>query len=722
MPSAPARAPRLACRALPPETLFLPSVHLLDPGAELDTVADLLVAKGRIADIGTSVKVPAGAEVLEELRGCWVFPGFVDMHAHLRTPGQEYKEDVESAARAAAAGGFVTVVGMANTRPVVDVGPLASWVLGEAAARADVYVGQVGAVSKGLAGETLAELRELADAGVVAFSDDGRPLNNANLLLFALRYLRGTGRPLLLHLEDAALGAGGSMHEGKWSARLGLHGVPSSSESGPLARDLEVILYAAAEAAAVAGVAAGAAAAGASHPAPATSSVPLVHFQHLSAAESARLVRSAKAEGLPVTAEVTPHHLLLTDEAVRSFDPSLKINPPLRSATDREALVAALAEGTIDCIATDHAPHAPHEKEVPFEEAPSGTVGLETAFAAVYGGLVVTGAVPLARVVDALSAAPSRVLGLQPPRLAVGEPARFCAVDVEERWRVRTEDLRGKCRNSAFLGTEVQGRVRLTVVDGARSTTVLGVPAVYRGDRGCVVLENGRVFTGFGFGAEGAVFGEIVFNTGMTGYQEIVTDPSYHGQMVTFTYPMLGNYGVSEHNLESGQVRSRAVVVREVKNTNYNLTCPGAWVDWWRRRSSGCGRGGYPRAHPGHPPARCHDRLRGGRERREREPAAGGDEGFPGTVRSGPGAARHLQRAVPGMGRRAHHGRGPECPRAGGLCRCRSVRWCWGAALPGGGVRFRSQALHPAPSDRGGLCGPGGARHLHARRGGGLSA
>jgi len=470
MPSVAACVPRLACRALPPETLLLPSVHLFDPGSELDTVADLLVAKGRIVDVGTSVKAPAGAEVLEDLRGCWVFPGFVDMHAHLRTPGQEYKEDVASAARAAAAGGFVTVVGMANTRPVVDVGPLASWVLGEAAARADVCVGQVGAVSRGLAGETLAELRELAEAGVVAFSDDGRPLTNANLLLYALRYLRGTGRPVLLHLEDAALAAGGSMHEGKWSARLGLHGIPSSSESGPLARDLEVIRYAAAEAAAVAGVSGARAAAGGGPAAAGAESAPtpLVHFQHLSAAESVRLLRSAKAEGLPVSAEVTPHHLLLTDEAVRSFDSSLKINPPLRSAGDREVLVAALAEGTIDCIATDHAPHAPHEKEVPFEEAPSGTVGLETAFAAVYGGLVVTGAVPLRRVVDAMSAAPCRVLGLQPPRLAVGEPARFCAVDVEERWRVGKEDLRGKCRNSAFLGAEVQGRVRLTVVDGAR--------------------------------------------------------------------------------------------------------------------------------------------------------------------------------------------------------------------------------------------------------------
>lgn len=481
-----AAAARLACRPLPSEVLLLPSVHLFDPMSAVDTVADLLVAEGRIAALGPSLPAPAGAEVLEAARGRWVFPGFVDMHAHLRTPGQEYKEDVASAGRAAAAGGFITVVGMANTRPAVDVGPLASWVLGEAAARADVYLGQVGAVSRGLEGAALAELRELAEAGVVAFSDDGKPLHDANLLLYALRYLRGTGRPLLLHLEEPALSAGAVMHEGKWSARLGLHGIPASAESGPLARDLEVIRCAAAEEAALQAAArgadrpqqaagegqqgseeraAGAVPSGGGERAPGR---PLVHFQHLSAAGSVKLLRAAKAEGLPVSAEVTPHHLLLTDEAVRSFDPSLKINPPLRAEEDREALLAAFADGTIDCLATDHAPHAPHEKEVPFEEAPFGTIGLETAFAAVYGGLVAPGRLPLARMIEGMSAAPCRVLGLEPPALQVGAPARFCVADLDERWRVTTQDLYGKCRNSDFLGAIVQGRVMLTVVDGAR--------------------------------------------------------------------------------------------------------------------------------------------------------------------------------------------------------------------------------------------------------------
>ena len=329
--------------------------------------------------MGPEVARPDGAEVLEAYRGCTVFPGFVDMHVHLRSPGQEYKEDVASGARAAAAGGYVMVVGMANTAPPVDSGPLAAWVLEQAVLGADVLVGQVGAVSRGLRGEELAELRELVDAGVAAFSDDGLPVADSDLLLTALRYLRGTGRPVLLHLEDRSLSVGGSMHEGAWSARLGIRGIPGAAESGPLAQALEVLRHACRE---VEASADDAAVESGSRPTP-------VHFQHLSAADSVRLVGQAKSEGLPVTAEVSPHHLLLTDERVRSFDQNLKMNPPLRSATDRDALVAGLAEGIIDCVATDHAPHAPHEKEVPFEDAPFGTVGLETAFAALHGGLVV---------------------------------------------------------------------------------------------------------------------------------------------------------------------------------------------------------------------------------------------------------------------------------------------------------------------------------------------
>jgi dihydroorotase len=458
-------APRLACRALPPERFLISGVRLFDPERGVDVQGDLLVEDGKIAALGEGVKRPAGVEVLTDLAGCTVFPGFVDPHAHLRTPGFEYKEDLASGALAAAAGGYVAVVALANTDPVVDSGPVASWVLEQAGKDAVVRVGQVGAVSKELKGEELAEMRELADAGVVAFSDDGKPISDADLLLHALRYARGTGRALLLHLENKSLAMDGVMHEGKWSARLGLRGIPAVCESGPLARDLEIVRYVAAE---DKRLAAGRDAAAVSAGPTAQPAGPLVHFQHLSAAESVRLLRLAKEEGLPVTAEAQPLHLVLTDERLGGFDQNLKVNPPIRSEADREALVAALADGTIDCVGTDHAPHAPQEKEVPIEEAAWGSTGLETAFAALHTKLVLTGALPLSRLVEAMSGAPCRVLGLPAPQLTVGAPADFCVADLEETWKVTPATLRGKSRNCALLGETLTGRVRLTVVDGAR--------------------------------------------------------------------------------------------------------------------------------------------------------------------------------------------------------------------------------------------------------------
>ena len=453
-------APKLACRAFPSERFLLPAVHLFDPGEGVDTVADVLIADGVIAAIGDKLPRDPGLEILEDLSGCWVFPGFVDPHAHLRTPGYEYKEDLATGSRAAAAGGYVAVVAMANTDPVVDSGTVASWVLTKAAQDAVVRIGQVGSVSKGLKGEELSEMRELADSGVVAFADDGKPVSDADLLLHALRYARGTGLPLLLHLENKSLSLDGVMHEGKWSARLGFRGIPGASESGPLARDLELVRYAAAEEERLAG-ARGEAAAD-------RGGIPLVHFQHLSSADSVRLVAGAKREGLPITAEATPLHLCFTDERLASFDQNLRVNPPIRSVADRDVLVAGLADGTIDCIGTDHAPHAPQEKEVPMEEALSGSTGLETAFAALHTNLVLTGKVPIGRLVEAMSSAPCRVLGLAAPRLAAGAPADFCVVDRDERWTVTPATLRGKSRNCAFLGETLTGRVRLTVVDGAR--------------------------------------------------------------------------------------------------------------------------------------------------------------------------------------------------------------------------------------------------------------
>jgi dihydroorotase len=433
-------------------------------------MADLLIDDGKIASVGQRVQRPQGVEVLADLAGCWIFPGLVDPHAHLRTPGYEYKEDLATGSMAAAAGGYVTVVGMANTDPAVDSGAIATWILDQAGMQAVVRVGQVGSVSRGLKGEELAEIRELADAGVVAFADDGRPVSDADLLVHALRYVGTTGRPVLLHLENLSLSLDGVMHEGQWSARLGLRGIPSTCESGPLARDLEIVRYISRERERLAAARGGSDAAdpGVGKGGADGSAVPLVHFQHLSSADSVRLMRGAKSEGLPVTAEVTPFHLLLTDERLSGFDQNLKVNPPLRSEADRDALVVALADGIIDCIGSDHAPHAPQEKEVPLEDAAFGSTGLETAFAALYSGLVLAEKLSLARLVEAMSGAPSRILGLSPPRLVEGAPADFCVVDLEERWEVTPATLRGKSRNCAFLGETLTGRVRLTVVEGAR--------------------------------------------------------------------------------------------------------------------------------------------------------------------------------------------------------------------------------------------------------------
>lgn len=457
-------APRLTCRPLPAERLLLTGVHLFDPECGLEEEGDLLVEDGRITALGKGVKKPTGIEVLDGYRGCYVFPGFVDPHCHLRTPGLEYKEDLSSGSSAAAAGGYVTIVAMANTEPVVDAGPLAVWVLDEAMREAVVRVGQVGAISKGLKGEELSEMRELYEAGVSAYSDDGRPVADAGLLLDALRYTRGTGRPLFLHLEDLSLSVDGVMHEGKWSGRLGLRGIPTVAETGPLARDIETIRYAHYEGMRIAA----SQGTGADSDTTAVSTVPLVHFQHLSAVGSVRLVRQAKGEGLPITAEVTPAHLIFTDERLSVLNQNMKINPPLRSAEDREALVAALADGTVDCIGTDHAPHAPQEKEVPMEDAVFGTTGFETAFAALHTGLVLSGEIPLARLIVAMSQAPSRILGVESPRLEVGAPADFCVVDLNETWTVTPSDLKSKSRNCAFLGETLTGRVCMTVVDGAR--------------------------------------------------------------------------------------------------------------------------------------------------------------------------------------------------------------------------------------------------------------
>lgn len=432
-------AAQLAQRPGQPADLLIERAHVLDPRGDLDGPRDVLVRDGAIAEIAApgSLQAPDGVERIDA-SGQHLFPGFCDPHVHLRTPGQEHKEDLGSGTAAAAAGGFVQLIAMPNTAPVVDSSPVLRSLREAAAREAVVPVGFLASITVGLAGAQLSEMAELVEAGALGFTDDGKPVAAAAMLRRALQYQRLVGLPLALHEEDPTLSAGGVMHEGEVSARLGLAGIPSISESTLIARD-----------ASIAGYEDGA-----------------IHIQHLSAAESVAAVAEAQARGVAITAEASPHHLCLTDAAIaESLDTSLKMNPPLRTEADRRAVIDALRDGTIGCIATDHAPHAPHEKEVPWEEAPMGSTGLETAFASVYTELVRPGTLTLPLVVQRLTAG-CELFGLPVPRIAVDERANLALVNLEASWQVGAGGYRSRSSNSCFAGRELHGSVVLTLAGG----------------------------------------------------------------------------------------------------------------------------------------------------------------------------------------------------------------------------------------------------------------
>jgi len=438
--TAPRGAEPLVHRAQPPADVLVRGAHVLDPRAGIDAPLDVLVRGGVIAELGApdTLDAPAGAEVLDG-RGKHLLPGFVDPHVHFRVPGQEHKEDLDSGTRAAAAGGYVAVVAMPNTDPTVDDATVLGSLREAARREARIPVGFMASVTRRLAGEALTEMAELRDGGALGFTDDGKPVHRAAILRRALQYQRLCGGVLALHEEDPSLSGAGVMHEGEVSARLGLAGIPSISESTMIARD-----------AAIAGYEAG-----------------RIHIQHLSAVESVEAVAVAKARGVAITAEVSPHHLTLTCDALRdNLDTRLKMNPPLRSEHDRQALIAALRDGTVDCIATDHAPHAREEKEVPFEEAAMGTTGLETAFAALHTELVLPGVLPLALVVEKLSAG-AALVGLPLPAVAVGRPADLCLIDLAATWEVGEAGYESRAENCCFAGRTLQGRVLATLAAGA---------------------------------------------------------------------------------------------------------------------------------------------------------------------------------------------------------------------------------------------------------------
>jgi dihydroorotase len=425
---------------------LLRGARVVDPAQGRDEPLDVLVRGGVVAEVGVGLDA-AGATVLD-VAGALLAPGLVDLHAHLREPGEEHKETIATGTRAAAAGGYTAVAAMANTSPVSDRAAVVRAVreLAEATGACDVF--PVGAITKGQQGETLAEIGELVEAGVRLFSDDGRCVASARVLRNALTYARAFAEPVVIadHAEDPDLVEGGQMHEGVHSVALGLAGRPAEAEEVIVARDLAIARMTGGR----------------------------LHLCHLSSARAVELVRRAKQEGIRVSAEVTPHHLTFTDEDLRDYDTNLKVNPPLRTAEDREALRDALVDGTIDAVATDHAPHAVEEKEVEFDRAPPGTIGLETALAVVLTELVAPGRIDLLRAIDALSTTPARILGASEHGgpIAPGRPANLVVVDPEASWVVEPPFV-SKARNAAFLGRRLRGRVvhtllrgRPTVLDG----------------------------------------------------------------------------------------------------------------------------------------------------------------------------------------------------------------------------------------------------------------
>jgi dihydroorotase len=418
------------------EDVVITGARILDPVEGIDAVLDVRIDAGVIAQIGEGLETNEHRVV--EASGRTLVPAFVDPHVHLRTPGREDEETIGSGTAAAAAGGYCAILAMPNTDPVVDDPEAICGLRARAKTEAHVPVGFFAAITKGQAGEELTELGSLADAGAVGFTDDGRPVTAAGMMRRALQYNAITGRPIAVHCEEPTLTRGGHAHAGVVATELGLGGWPSLGESLMVARDVDL----------------------------AAETGQAVHLMHLSARESVEHLRRARDAGVLASGEVTPHHLCLTDDAIRTLDPNVKMNPPLRSAEDRAALVEALRDGTIAAVATDHAPHSFEEKDVPFESAPFGVVGLETAFSALYTYLVEPGLLRLETVLERMSAGPAAIFGLDRPRVEVGAVANLALLDLAASWRVRADRLRSRSQNSWLLGERLSGRVALTIAAG----------------------------------------------------------------------------------------------------------------------------------------------------------------------------------------------------------------------------------------------------------------
>ncbi len=414
--------------------LLIKGGRVIDPGSGIDGVMDVLVENGRITDVAPEIE--AEAEVINA-KGLWVLPGLVDIHVHFREPGYEYKETIASGSAAALAGGFTQVCCMANTLPVNDTGAITAFILQRGREAKGAIVHPMGAVTKGLKGESLAEMGDMAENGAVAFSDDGNPVPNSEIMRRGLEYAKGLGRPIFSHPQDPHLTAGGCMHEGEISTRLGLKGMPAAGEEAMIARDLLLAAETGAH----------------------------VHLQHVSTARGVALLRWAKEMGIPYSAEATPHHLALTHKEVEGYNTNAKVNPPLRTEEDRQAVLEGVREEVIQVIATDHAPHSILEKDVEFDAAAFGISGAETALSVLLS-LVEKGELPLERTIEALTVKPAEVVGLDTPSIAQGTVANITIVDPELKWTPTVENLRSKGKNSPWLGKELKGRAVYTIVEG----------------------------------------------------------------------------------------------------------------------------------------------------------------------------------------------------------------------------------------------------------------
>jgi dihydroorotase len=411
--------------------------RVIDPATQTDAVMDVLIEDGRIIAIEKNISTAGVDEVLELTEQHWVTPGLVDIHVHFRDPGSPDKETTETGAAAAIAGGFTTVCVMPNTSPVIDSTQIVQYIFSMAKATG-IQIYPVAAVTRGLEGQEMTSIGTLAQQGAVGFTDDGKPVASANMMRKALEYAKMYDVPIVCHAEDCSLCGGGVMHEGYYSTALGLPGIPSVAESVMVARDIELARFTGGR----------------------------VHFAHISSKESVALIRKAKQEGVKVTAETCPHYLALTDACCVGYDPDFKMNGPLRGEADRQALLAAIQDGTIDAIATDHAPHTPDEKSLAFDEAPNGVIGLETSLGVMLTHCVHTGLLQPLELINLMSTRPADIFKLNAGKLAVGQRADITVIDPTQEWVVDPTQFKSKSRNTPFKGQTLKGKAIVTIANG----------------------------------------------------------------------------------------------------------------------------------------------------------------------------------------------------------------------------------------------------------------